>query len=191
MSVVAFVPLHTPRLSLVALTLEHAQAVFAYASDAEISDRLAWPRHATLDASREWIARHMVGYARGGHYEWGVVRRADQIMLGTCGFGVVDLAHGVAELGYALAKPYWGQGYATEAVAAVIDFGITQLGLRTIEAQAFPDNVASQRVLTKLGLRHVETRSLDDEVAESREVQAWRLEREYWGSSLAFLQTDE
>ena len=34
----------------------------------------------------------MVGYAEGGHYEWGLVRRTDQAFLGTCGFGEVDLA---------------------------------------------------------------------------------------------------
>src|SRR5688572_2067963 len=77
-----FVPLDTPRLALVVLRLEHAVAVFAYASDPEISRLAAWPRHDNLEATRQVIARSMVGYAEGGHYEWGLIRRADQAFIG-------------------------------------------------------------------------------------------------------------
>ena len=81
------------------------------------------------------------------------MRRTDQAFLGTCGFGGHD-ARGVGELGYVLAKPYWGQGYATEAAAAVIQFGFSKLGLQVIEANAFPENIASLRVMSKLGMQY-------------------------------------
>ena len=140
MPIVPLVPLSTPRLSLVALSLEHAPFIFAYASDPEISRLVAWPRHQSLGDSRRFVARSMVGYAQGGHYEWSLVRRTDQAFLGTCGFGEIDLTRGVGDMNYVLAKPYWGHGYATEAAAAVLQFGFVHLGLRMIEAQAFPDN---------------------------------------------------
>src|SRR5215475_1147053 len=175
-----FVPLYTPRLALVALSLEHAPAVFAYASDPDISRLVAWPRHENLEASRRFVARSMVGYAEGGYYEWGLIRRADQTFLGTCGFGALDVARGVGDIGYVLAKPYWGQGYATEATAAVLQFGFAQLGLRLIEAQAFPENIASLRVMAKLGLRYRETRTMSQESSISRPVYVWQLEREQW-----------
>ena len=177
---VPFVPLNTPRLALVALSLEHAPAVFTYTSDPDISRLVAWPRHENLEASRRFVARSMVGYAEGGYYEWGLIRRADQAFLGTCGFGALDVARGVGDIGYVIAKPYWGQGYATEAVAAVLQFGFLQLGLRVIEAQAFPENIASLRVMAKLGLRYCETRTMSQEPGVSRPVYVWQLEHEQW-----------
>jgi ribosomal-protein-alanine N-acetyltransferase len=176
-----FVPLSTPRLAAVALTLEHAPTVFAYASDPDISRLVAWAPHASLEATRCVLARTMVGYAEGGHYEWGLIRRADGEFLGTCGFGELDVASGVGELGYVLARRHWGQGYATEAAAAVVEFGFVRLGLRAIEARAFPENVPSLRVMAKLGLRYRETRLVTDETAgATRPVWVWQLEREHW-----------
>ena len=111
----------------------------------------------------------------------GLVRRADQAFLGTCGFGELDIARGVGELSYVLGKPYWGQGYATEAAAAVLQFGFAQLGLRLIEARAFHENVASLRVMTKLGLRDCETILVADATTgASRPVRVWQLGREQW-----------
>jgi len=59
-----------------------------------------------------------------------------------------------AELGYWIGKPYWNQGYCTEAARAVIDFGFQQLDLNRIYAHHFVRNPASGRVLRKLGMRH-------------------------------------
>jgi ribosomal-protein-alanine N-acetyltransferase len=179
-----FVPLDTPRLALVALNLEHAPAIFAYAGDPGISRMVAWPRHENLEATRRLIARSMIGYVEGGHYEWGLVRRADQAFLGTCGFGDLDIGQGIGEIGYVLARPYWGQGYATEAASAVLRFGFAQLGLRLIEAQVFTENAASLRVMAKLNLRCRETRLVADETTgTSRPVSVWHLAREQWARS--------
>jgi RimJ/RimL family protein N-acetyltransferase len=59
---------------------------------------------------------------------------------------------GGAELGYWIARPYWGQGYATEAARAVLSLART-LGHRRVVASHFEDNPRSGRVLTKLGFR--------------------------------------
>jgi len=175
-----FVPLSTPRLDLVALTLAHASAVFAYASDPEISRLVDWSRHETVADSRRFVARSMVGYAQGGHYEWGLIRRQDGAFIGTCGLGEIDTTRGVGTLGYVLAKPYWGRGYATEAAAAVLQFGFAHLGLRLIEANAFPENVASLRVMAKLGLRYRETRATSHDHRTPRAVRVCQIERGQW-----------
>ncbi len=175
-----FVPLGTPRLSLVALTLDHAPGVFAYAGDPEISRLVSSPRHENLEDSRRWVARSMAGYQEGGHYDWGLLRRADKTFLGTCGFGEIDVARGAADIGFVLARPYWGQGYATEAAVAVLQFGFGRLGLRRITAHAFPENAASLRVLTKLGLRYCETQLVRENGGVSRPVCVWQIERRRW-----------
>jgi len=179
-SLAPFVPLSTPRLALAALTLEDAPTIFAYASDPEISDRVAWPCHENIAASRYFIARSLVGYAQGGHYEWGLKRRVDGTLIGTCGFGEIDLTRRAGDINYVLAKPYWGQGYATEAAAAVLQFGFIQLGLRVIEANAFPENIASLHVLAKLGMRYRETTELARDSGVARTVSVWQIERVRW-----------
>jgi len=177
MRLAPFAPLNTQRLDLVALKLEHAPFVFAYARDPEISGLVAWQQHASLADSRRFIARSLVGRAKGGHYTWGIVRHTDQTFIGTCGFGEIDSTRGCGDIYYMLAKAYWGQGYATEAAAAVMQFGFTRLSLRLIEAQAFTDNAASLRVLTKLGLRFREHSQLDETSEPPRPVSIWRIER--------------
>ena len=68
---------------------------------------------------------------------------------------------GCAEIGYGLAPEYWGKGYATEAVRALIRWAASQNGVRCIEAETDPDNIASQRVLEKCGF--VPTGALGEE----------------------------
>jgi RimJ/RimL family protein N-acetyltransferase len=62
---------------------------------------------------------------------------------------------GELELGYWIARPYWGRGYATEAGRAVIDHARHSLRLPRLSAGHFIDNPASGRVLAKLGFRPI------------------------------------
>jgi len=62
---------------------------------------------------------------------------------------------GEPALGYWLGQPYWGNGYAREAVTAVIDYGLRTLGLETIRAYTDPSNLASQKLLLRCGLAKV------------------------------------
>lgn len=57
-----------------------------------------------------------------------------------------------AEIGYILARAYWGRGYATEAASASLRYGFEQLGLERIVAVTRPDHLVSQQVLRKLGM---------------------------------------
>jgi len=70
-------------------------------------------------------------------------------LIGACGLGEQD---GEAELGYWIARPYWGLGFATEAGKAVINIA-KAIGHKTLVASHFTDNPASGKVLRKLGFR--------------------------------------
>jgi len=71
------------------------------------------------------------------------------------------------DLGYEIAPAYWGQGYATEAARAMLDFGFDSLRLHRIWARCLAENAASQRVLEKLGMR-LEGRLRQDEYFKGR-----------------------
>jgi RimJ/RimL family protein N-acetyltransferase len=73
-------------------------------------------------------------------------------LIGAC--GLARRPSGAVELGYWIARPYWGRGFATEACSALIDIATT-LGLDSLEGSHFLDNPASARVLEKLGFAPV------------------------------------
>jgi len=73
-------------------------------------------------------------------------------LIGSCGLG--RRPSGAIELGYWIARPFWGRGFATEACGALIEIART-LGLRQLEGSHFLDNPASARVLEKLGFAPV------------------------------------
>lgn len=72
------------------------------------------------------------------------------LLVGSCGLG--RRASGAVELGYWIARPHWGQGFATEAGRALLAIA-KALGLARLEASHFLDNPASGRVLEKLGFQ--------------------------------------
>ena len=71
-------------------------------------------------------------------------------VIGTVGLAISDLDH-QAEIGYWFGRDYWGNGFCTEAVVAVLDYGFEKLGLNRIFAQHIARNGASARVLEKAG----------------------------------------
>ena len=101
------------------------------------------PYPVTEPAMRDWIALHAVGSSR----TFLMARKKDGAALGGVGFGGLGDVH---ELGYALGRPYWGQGYATEGVLAMIEYA-RSLGLKALQAFTFVENPASAQFLLKAG----------------------------------------
>lgn len=71
-------------------------------------------------------------------------------IIGTCGFNSIDFENAKAEIGYDIAKAYWGMGYATEGICALLNYAFETLELNRIEAKVEPANVNSIKVLKKL-----------------------------------------
>ena len=105
------------------------------------------PFPATSAAMQIWIRRHT---GPGGH-AFLLRRKADHEAIGAIGFGGVGP---ISELGYALGRTFWGQGYATEATIAMIEVA-RGLGLGGLQAYSFVENPASARVLEKAGFSKV------------------------------------
>jgi RimJ/RimL family protein N-acetyltransferase len=85
---------------------------------------------------------------------WALIDRIDNRFVGRCGFGYLHDRQD-AELAYALMRPYWGQGLASEAAQKAIEVAFEQFHLPRLLAVADVDNLASQRVLRKLGMSPV------------------------------------
>jgi ribosomal-protein-alanine N-acetyltransferase len=100
----------------------------------------------------EWIAARPQAL-ESGNLVYAITIRNSAELVGAMGL-VLRPQHDKGELGYWIGEPYWGQGFATEAAGAIIDYGFETLALNRLFAVHFTRNPASGRVLQKNGMRH-------------------------------------
>jgi RimJ/RimL family protein N-acetyltransferase len=90
---------------------------------------------------------------------WAVELKADQRLIGTCGYARTNVAwlryDFVVEIGWTLGQPWWGKGLATEAASAVLPLGRDRFGGRRIISKCALANVASERVMHRIGMKRV------------------------------------
>lgn len=107
----------------------------------------------SLSNTAQILARRLKHWQEHGFGAWALVHRQSQQLIGHCGLHYLASSPEV-ELTYTIHPDYWRQGLATEAAAAVLDWGFEQLNLPQIVGVTGPDNAASQRVMQKLGMHH-------------------------------------
>jgi len=147
--------LETERLLLRKMRLDDAEAMFAYASDPEVTRYVLFETHQSVEDSEAFLRLAAEGYERGDFGGWGIVLKDSGAFVGTCGVDA-DYApeHARAELGYVLSRQHWGKGLMPEAVRAIIRFCFRRMGLNRIEARCIAENVASARVMEKAGMTY-------------------------------------
>ncbi|MBD7924041.1 GNAT family N-acetyltransferase [Xanthomonas bonasiae] len=107
---------------------------------------------------REWVAVSERNYRTRGYGMSALVDRADGQTIGFCGL-VHPAGQAEAELKYAFRREHWGRGLATEAAQAMLAYAREELGLQHAIATAYPQNLASLRVLRKAGMHPAPTRT--------------------------------
>jgi RimJ/RimL family protein N-acetyltransferase len=88
-----------------------------------------------------------------GWFQFALEDRSSAALVGDCGLKIQESDRRLAQIGYTIARPHWGQGFATEAVAALARFAFHAFDLHRITASVDPRNAASCRVLEKTGFR--------------------------------------
>lgn len=146
-------PLETDRLLLRALRVSDAADMYDYAHRPEVTRYLLWNPHPNLAHTKRYLEYLATRYRIGMFYDWALISKADNRMIGTCGFVRFDFPHNSAEIGYVLNPDYRGQGLMPEAARAVLDFGFHTLELHRIEARFMTENEPSRRVMEKLGMQ--------------------------------------
>jgi RimJ/RimL family protein N-acetyltransferase len=107
------------------------------------------------------VERSEAHWQSHGYGTWVVCELTTGELIGQSGLRYLEEIE-ETEVFYALARPSWGQGYATEAARAAVQFGFDRGGLERIVAFAVPENVASRCVIDHLGMRFEdETRMWD------------------------------
>lgn len=141
----------TTRLVLRKPTLADADAVFTrYASDPEVTRFLGWPTHRTIADTVAFLTFSDAEWSRWPAGPYLIESRSEHKLLGSTGLRFESPSIAVA--GYVLARDAWGNGYATEALTAIV--GIAEgLGITRLCALCHAEHLASARVMVKAGFR--------------------------------------
>ena len=170
--------LETERLILRAPCHEDAKAVMALVNDRRIAENTARiPYPYKLSDAEAFLA----SVNRDGGEMVFLITLANGTPIGAC--GMTPQERQAPELGYWLGVNYWGKGYATEALHALIDYAFGDLGHESLQAGARVTNPTSRRVLEKCGFQWTgvglfRIRAL----SSSAPVDRFRLERGIWSS---------
>lgn len=140
------------RVLLRPLSVRDAEAMFAYASDPEVTRFLPWQPAVDSAAVRSFLREQVARRKRGESLGLAVVLRETGAMIGSTDLMGFLSEPGRAELGYLLAREHWGSGLMTEATRLTLQHGFAALRLNRVVAFADAENLASRRVLEKLGM---------------------------------------
>jgi len=147
--------IETERLVLRLIELEDLYDVFEFTSDPEVEKLTGmFALHTTYKETEHFIRMSLASYRIYSSISWAVICKPHNKVIGIFRlFSYVPL-HRKAEVGYVLARPYWGQGIATEVLQAALKFCFGSMNLHRIYATADPRNTASYHVLKKCGFHY-------------------------------------
>ena len=169
--------LETKRLALRAPRLEDAKTVATLANDRRIAENTARIPHPYQVADAEGF---IAGANKAGAEAVFLITLRDKTVIGACG---ITMQEPLPDLGYWLGVPYWGQGYATEALHAVIDYAFTDLAHEALQAGCRVTNPASRRVLEKCGFQWTGVGLYRIRaIKSSAPIDRFRLERGIWSA---------
>lgn len=134
------------RLCMRPQTTDDAEALFEAYSDADLMRYWSSAPHASIDETRAYLGDRVDFPKWRG---WTITLKSDDRAIGTVAAG--EVRPGVAEIGYLLARRYWGQGLAREGVTRLLDLLFVEEGWRRACADTDPANEASNKLLRALG----------------------------------------
>lgn len=144
--------IETERLILRKFDISDAPGMFyGWASDENVTKYLSWSPHKNIEETtniiENWINRY-----DANSYNWVVELKNTHELIGNISAISVSRKHQNCEIGYCYGSKYWNQGYATEALKAVIDYMLFACEMHVIEAKHHSINPASGRVMEKAGM---------------------------------------
>lgn len=144
--------LETSRLTLRYITARDAEALMPILGDAEVMQYSIIGVHSKKQI-KQFIEQRLISYMEYGFGLYAVVHKQNQELIGYCGFFIQSIEQQKeVEVGYRLAKKYWGQGLATEAAKAVVEYGQQRFNFQRFVCLIETENSRSIRVANKLGM---------------------------------------
>ena len=145
--------IESERLILRQLTPEDAADFFACQSDPDVFRYASRCEETSLESAREMLNNLFKRHQEQTMLSWAIVLKENQRFIGRFQMEEWSDENFRATVGYLLGKQYWGNGYATEALRAVIAYLFEQTTVNRIDTFAWAENIASTRVMEKAGMR--------------------------------------
>ncbi len=141
------------RVRLRWMTDDDVDSLYGIFSDTEVMRYWSSPPLANREEAARLLDNIHSNFRERTYLQWGIARRTDDKVIGTTTLFHLDLSNRRAEIGYALGRDHWGQGYLQEALNALFAFAFGELGLHRLEADVDPRNARSIRALERLGFQ--------------------------------------
>jgi [ribosomal protein S5]-alanine N-acetyltransferase len=145
--------IETDRLILRKVKLSEAPIIFEnWLSDERVMNNLIKGAHQNVAETIARVKEIVSGYDSMEFCYWGIELKADGTLIGAIDFYNFDVATENSEVGYAIGYDWWNQGYGTEALKAVLEFGFKHMNIHKISAAHNTDNEASGKIMRKAGM---------------------------------------
>ena len=146
-----FPNLETERLVLRRINSDDAKAILAIRSDDRVMQFIGRPKLNTIDEAKDLIEKIELSLLQQEGISWCITKKQNHTLIGTIGFWRLLKEHYRAEIGYLLHPDFQGQGIMHEAFAPVLKYGFEKMHLHSVEANVYPANFSSIKVLEKNG----------------------------------------
>lgn len=174
--------IQTERLILKQLTPDYAQVIFdTYAQDPEVCKYTSWKEHESIDVTTTFLQEVQNKRTAGESYTYAIIRKSDDLFVGS-----IELRIGKksASFGYVIGRDFRWEGYATEALSAIIALWFSLANVDRIYGYCDIDNIASTKVMENAGLRYVGIREkyilYPNISSEKRDSHRYEIIREKW-----------
>ena len=145
--------LKAQRVHLRWLRDEDVPALFSIFGNPAVTRYWGHPAMPDVKAAAALLENIRTSFTERSLFQWGVALSETDSIIGTCTLASLNLKNRRAELGYALAQSYWGQGYITEMLRVLLQFAFSEMQLHRLTADTDPNNQPSIRLLERLGFR--------------------------------------
>ncbi len=153
--------LETERLALRGYDLDDAERVAELVGNYEVAKTTQnIPHPYSLEMAKNWISSHAQSLNEGDRIAYAILVKGPRELVGTV--SLIDIQECQASLGYWIGQPYWGKGYCTEAVSAILDYAFAELRIESVYADHYSNNPASGKVMVKNGMQYIGQRDAID-----------------------------
>lgn len=157
------VTIESGRLLLRRFQLQDAASMFKnWASDKQVTRFLRWSAHSSIEETKDILTSWIQNYEQDNVYQWGIVLKDGNVLIGTIGVVEVHEDIKMAHIGYCIGQNWWNQGIMSEALRTVITYLFEEVGFNRIESQHDPENTHSGMVMRRCGMVYEGTRCQAD-----------------------------
>lgn len=145
--------LYSERCYMRKLEISDAQQLFENVySDAKVSGYMSWDCYKNINDVEVYLTKWQEHYRQNECY-WGIFLKGNDLLIGTVYLYNENAGAEVGFISYCFGSKFWGNGYATESVKVVLEYGFKEIGYNNIITFVAKSNYRSQNVLTRLGFK--------------------------------------